>query len=133
VFILAKKGKKSQEPEVLEYRISSRLSCQGLRALALQSMEYGVRNRGDWSPLFKYRENEVYVVHEQKIRISEKMLLTSANVFLQIFFGGDFSFFSYYVQHCFICRPSDYTVPSDAVIELRTIATGALAVRCSNY
>jgi hypothetical protein len=26
-------------------------------------------------------------------------------------------FFSYYIQHCFICRPSDSTVPTDAGIE----------------
>jgi hypothetical protein len=39
---------------------------------------------------------------------------------------------SYYIQHCFICRPSDSTVPTDAGIEPRTVATGALAVRRSN-
>jgi hypothetical protein len=47
--------------------------------------------------------------------------------------GGDFYFFSYYIQHCFICRPPDSTVPTDAGIELRTVATGALAVIRSNY
>jgi hypothetical protein len=41
--------------------------------------------------------------------------------------GGDFLFFAYYIQHCFICRPSDSTVPTDAGIEPRTFATGALA------
>ncbi len=41
--------------------------------------------------------------------------------------GGDFFFFSYYIQHCFICRPSDSTVPTDAGIEPRAVATGALA------
>jgi hypothetical protein len=30
-------------------------------------------------------------------------------------------FFSYYIQHCFICRPSDSTVPKDAGIEPRTV------------
>ncbi len=40
---------------------------------------------------------------------------------------------SYYIQHCFICRPSDSTVPTDAGIEPRTVATGALAVRHSNH
>ncbi len=44
-----------------------------------------------------------------------------------------FFFFSYYIQHCFICRPSDSTVPTDAGIEPRTVATGALAVRRSNH
>jgi hypothetical protein len=42
-------------------------------------------------------------------------------------------FFSYYIQHCFIYRPSDSTVPTDAGIEPRTVATGALAVRRSNH
>ncbi len=39
--------------------------------------------------------------------------------------GGDFfsSFCSYNIQHCFICRPSDSTVPTDAGIEPRTVAT----------
>ncbi len=40
---------------------------------------------------------------------------------------------SYYIQHCFICRPSNFTVPTDAGIEPRTVATGALAVRRSNH
>ncbi len=44
-----------------------------------------------------------------------------------------FSFCSYIIQHCFICRPSDSTVPTDAGIEPRTVATGALAVRRSNH
>jgi hypothetical protein len=52
--------------------------------------------------------------------------------FFKIFLGGIFCFyFSYYIQHCFICRPSDSTVPTDAGIEPRTVATGALAVRRS--
>ncbi len=50
-----------------------------------------------------------------------------------IFWGGFFSFCSYIIQHCFICRPSDSTVPTDAGIEPRTVATGALAVRRSNH
>jgi hypothetical protein len=44
-----------------------------------------------------------------------------------------FIFSSYYIQHYFICRPSDSTVPTDAGIEPRTVATGALAVRRSNH
>jgi hypothetical protein len=41
--------------------------------------------------------------------------------------------FLYYIQHCFICRPSDSTVSKDAGIEPRTVAPGALAVRRSNH
>ncbi len=39
----------------------------------------------------------------------------------------------YDIQHCFICRPSDSTVPTDAGIEPRTVATAALAVRRPNH
>jgi len=35
--------------------------------------------------------------------------------------------------YCFICRPSDSTVPEDAGIEPKTAATMALIVRCSNH
>ncbi len=52
--------------------------------------------------------------------------------FLNIFWGI-FSFCSYNIQHCFICRPSDSTVPTDAGIEPRTVATCALSVRRSNH
>ncbi len=38
----------------------------------------------------------------------------------------------YDIQHCFICRPSDSTVPEDAGIEPTIVATTALAVRRSN-
>ncbi len=48
--------------------------------------------------------------------------------------GGFFIFFSsmYCIQHCFICRPSDFTVSVDAGIKAMTVATSALAVRRSN-
>ena len=36
-----------------------------------------------------------------------------------------------FIQHCFICRPSNFTVSEDAGIEPRTVATLALAVRSS--
>jgi hypothetical protein len=45
----------------------------------------------------------------------------------------DFFFSMYYIQHCFICRPSDSTVSEDAGIEPRTVATSALTVRRSNH
>jgi hypothetical protein len=38
-------------------------------------------------------------------------------------------FFWYFIQHCFICRPSDSTVSEDAGNEPRTVVTSALAVR----
>jgi hypothetical protein len=54
------------------------------------------------------------------------VLQYGANVLYIYFLGGFiYYFFSYYIQHCFICRPSDSTVPTDAGIEPRTVATGA--------
>jgi hypothetical protein len=44
-----------------------------------------------------------------------------------------FVLFMYYIQHCFICCPSDFTVSEDAGIEPRTVATLTLAVRGSNH
>ncbi len=57
--------------------------------------------------------------------------------FFLIFFRGIFIFLfiflSSYIQHCLICRSSDSTMPTDAGIEPRTVATGALTVRPSNH
>jgi hypothetical protein len=39
----------------------------------------------------------------------------------------------HFIQHCFICRPSDSTVSENARIEPRTVATSSLAVRRSNH
>jgi hypothetical protein len=53
-----------------------------------------------------------------------------------LFLKGDFSdffLFTYDIQDCFICRPSDSTVSEDAVIEARAVGTTALAVRRSNH
>jgi hypothetical protein len=43
--------------------------------------------------------------------------------------------FMYFIQHCFICRPSDSTVSQDAGIDpgLLRVATSAMAVRRSNH
>ncbi len=49
------------------------------------------------------------------------------------FLQGDFWIFLCFIQHCFICRPSDSTVSEDAGIEPWTVATSALAVRRSNH
>ncbi len=37
-----------------------------------------------------------------------------------------FCLFTYVIQHCFICHPSDYTVSEDAGIEPMTVVTLAL-------
>ncbi len=41
---------------------------------------------------------------------------------------GFFLFLTYFIQHCFICRPSDSTLPMDAGIEPRIVATGPRTV-----
>ncbi len=48
-------------------------------------------------------------------------------------FTGGFFLCMYFIQHCFICRPSDSTVSEDALIEPRTVATSALAIRRSSH
>ncbi len=60
-------------------------------------------------------------------------IITVALIFYIYFWGIFYLYFSYYIQHCFICRPSDSNVPTNAGIEPRTVATGALAVRRSNH
>ncbi len=51
--------------------------------------------------------------------------------------GGFFYFFIFlllfFIQYCFICRPSDSTASGDAGIEPRTVDTSALAVRSSSH
>ncbi len=39
----------------------------------------------------------------------------------------------YFIQHCFICRPTDSTVSEGAGIEPRKVVTSALAVRRSSH
>jgi hypothetical protein len=55
------------------------------------------------------------------------------NIKRGIFFLMFFLSLLYIIQHCFICRPYDSTVTTDAGIEPRTVATSALAVRRSNH
>ncbi len=50
------------------------------------------------------------------------------------YLNGEIVFFlQYFIQHCFICRPSNSTVYENAGIEPRTFATSALSVRRSNH
>ncbi len=54
--------------------------------------------------------------------------------FTYSFLKGDFwIFFLYFMQHCFICRPSESTESEDAGIQPRTVATTALVVTRSNH
>jgi hypothetical protein len=69
----------------------------------------------------------------QLVHWQSDALTTRLDLIRFFFLWGFFYFFSYFIQHCFICRPSDSTVPADAGIEPRTVATGALAARRSNH
>ncbi len=66
--------------------------------------------------------NQIQSKNCTKIR-SESMEKT------QNFKGGFFGFFKYFIQHCFIFRPSESTVWEDAGFELRTVVTLALSIQ----
>ncbi len=57
---------------------------------------------------------------------------TYIHIDIYFFSGWFYKIFKYLTQHCFICRPSDSTVPEDAGIEPRTVATLALALTLYN-
>jgi hypothetical protein len=59
------------------------------------------------------------------------LLLHEESCVKRAFFS--FFLFTYDIQDCFICRLSDSIVSEDAVIEPRTVATTALAVRRFNH
>ncbi len=54
-------------------------------------------------------QNRIEYVH-----LSSNYYISHFFLFFKYFSGG--SFFSYCIQHCFICRPSNSTVPTDAGI-----------------
>jgi hypothetical protein len=77
----------------------------------------------------------IIVISSMIIMLSGRIIMLSGMIFFffffiyffffNIFFGGIFfSFVRYNIQHCFICRPSDSTVQTDAGTEPRTVAIG---------
>jgi hypothetical protein len=79
-------------------------------------------------PLIRFKYSQNLYLHGLQIIPNDRK---SYSFFY--FWGDFFSFCSYNIQHCFICRPSDSTVPTDSGIEPRTVATCALAVRRFNH
>jgi hypothetical protein len=76
----------------------------------------------------EYSQSQIsYSVQSYRNKTPDEVHRWTQNNFFHIF-GEDFLFISYFIQHCFICRPSDSTVPTYAGIESRTVATGALAL-----
>ncbi len=65
--------------------------------------------------------------------IWNRNLIIMVRIFFFFLKGDFFNFFQYFIQHGFICRPSDSTLSETAGIEPRTVATSALAVGRSNH
>ena len=63
----------------------------------------------------------VPIVMDQKFKLN---MLSNRGIFIY--------FFMYLIQLCFVCRLSDSTASDDAGIDLRIVATLALAVRRSS-
>ncbi len=62
--------------------------------------------------------------------------LYSSTWLLYMFLKGGFLgflFFTYYIQHCFICRHSDFTVSTDAGIELNMCLHDCMLLRNCSY
>ncbi len=70
--------------------------------------------------LRKYLDDHVILEIFEQIFVFAKGL-AKILVLSRSFF--DFFFLKYVIQHCFICRSSDFTVSEDAGIEPRTVAT----------
>ncbi len=91
----------------------------------LFALSFMLSSRGRYWPRFLLRyQAQAKTVRAFFFRFQDEAI-QAERFFLLLFFWG---FFSYYIQHCFVCRPSDSPVPTDAGIEPRTVATGALAV-----
>jgi hypothetical protein len=80
--------------------------------------------------------NKTYFVQNKKLFCGNRTENCMAYDWLQdlslahVIKGEDFYlFFKYFIQHCFIRRPSNYTVSEDAGILLRIVATLGLVVR----
>ncbi len=70
-----------------------------------------------------------YIVHiYSKLRKHKFLNFYMTHIFLSFILSRLFLFFQYFVQYCFICRPSE-----NAGIEPRIVATSTLAVRHSNH
>jgi hypothetical protein len=116
----------------------------GISILCNGNLIRKLRNIGDFHPLKRYynrktlKRSKISIGNVGKTQICPSQMsnlfpITLIVFFLKYFLGGFFSFCLYNIQHCFICSPSDSTVPTDAGIEPRTVATCALAVRRSNH
>ncbi len=65
-------------------------------------------------------------LQNSKVCLCQELYHKIVGDFLRGKIKGDFLeyfFFMYGIQHCFICRPSDFTASKDGGIEPRTVAT----------
>jgi hypothetical protein len=79
----------------------------------------------------KSSSNAISTIAGKRLEVRGELFFARPQPFLIT--GDFFLLFMYVIQHGFICRPSDSTVSEDAGIELKAVATSALAVRCSNH
>ncbi len=75
-----------------------------------------LESQENWTELKRIK----YWCRTSRICMSESSGLQWLVLFKKgIFFSFFFFFFLYFIQHCFVCRPSDSTVSEDAGIEPR--------------
>jgi hypothetical protein len=128
-------GSGSRRPKNIRIRIRIRISSTRLHVpelVADLAKQLIVVIRGALLALSHLQAQDLLVDVNLKHQ-NNKLPEMNIHISLLYFLVGIFYFFSYDIQHCFICRPSDSTVPTDAGIEPRTVATGALAVNHVNH
>jgi hypothetical protein len=93
--------------------------------MSAQSINPDKRKESSWYFQLYFQEKNCFVVMVKHSGVHNSPLYKI--VFFLLFYV------LYCIQHCFICRPSDATVSSDAEMEPRTVSTTALTVRRSKH
>ncbi len=116
--------------------------CRNLVAWRVWDIRYPVQwwrmtNTVPWGSLcmwgYRICGTSVYSVSPHWASLSKNKKKPRCHKFLFFWDGGFTGILKLFIQHCFICRPSDSTVSEDAGIAPRNVATKALAARRSNY
>jgi hypothetical protein len=82
-----------------------------------------VANKGSY--LVRPKINHLQIAERLRCEIKT----SCGEILFPLSYTFSFIFFQYFIQHCFICHPSDCAVSEDAGIEPRTLA---MVVRRSN-
>jgi hypothetical protein len=96
------------------------------------SFEKMLEDKGNTAVYMLYAYTRIRSI-ARTAKVPEEELNRSLDYYFFYLFNFLGVFFSYFIQHCFIRRHSDSPVLTDAGIESRTVATGALAVRRTNH